>query len=44
MFSDGKIYFAKIGEDLKEKIYLRPDMAIATASSAELPVPERPSP
>lgn len=27
MFSDGKIYFAKTGEDLKEKIYLRPDMA-----------------
>ena len=27
MFSDGKIYFAKKGEDLSEKVYLRPEMA-----------------
>lgn len=27
MFCDGKIYFAKKGEDLSEKVYLRPEMA-----------------
>ena len=27
MFSDGKIYFAKKGDDLSEKVYLRPEMA-----------------
>ena len=27
MFNDGKVYFAKAGKDLSEKLYLRPDMA-----------------
>ncbi len=27
MIDNGKIYFAKTGDDLSEKIYLRPDMA-----------------